>query len=121
MFFPPLAWQLVHQKGAETLDRAGWADVTGWCVLPAAEHHYLDDPVPALPAVVYPRHQAGGDVHRFDLFEEEKCPMIECLDVLDPHSIESTWRRKHVDRISVPTETFMGHAASIARNQVAGN
>lgn len=111
VFFPPLAWQLVHRPGSVLLERDGWADISDWCAMTPQDVQFLDDLVPALPAVVHPRHQIGGDIHRADLLNDEMCPIIECFDVTDPASIEGAARAKRMERVSVPIEEFKRAAA----------
>lgn len=56
VFFPPLAWRLVHATDHNVLAEQGWSDVSHWLSIPAHSVLPLHRELRSLPAVWYPRH-----------------------------------------------------------------
>lgn len=82
VYFPPLAWELVHD-GTSVLGDDGWADVSNWSTVPPAEPHQLSEYFTDLPVVAHPQHTPGDHENWIDLFAEELAPISECMNILN--------------------------------------
>ena len=80
VFFPPLAWQLLHD-GPTMLDPDGWADVSDWVSIPVGVAVNLRTLLGKLPYAAHPSHTPDDVDHWIEMSSDKITPIVECASI----------------------------------------
>ncbi|WP_165756757.1 hypothetical protein, partial [Mycolicibacterium doricum] len=80
VYFPPLAWELVHKSNTTLVDDA-WVDVSCWTELHPGEIHPFTDLVSGLPAVCHSWHHPSRNEGWAELMDSNLVAIVECFNV----------------------------------------
>lgn len=80
VFFPPLAWELVH-SGPTLLDEYKWADASAWIEQAPGVVVPLQQLVRVLPLTAHPWHHPVLNEHWSELAATEYAPIVECANI----------------------------------------
>lgn len=80
VYFPPLAWELVHTEGTTLVDD-GWADVSSWTEIRPGETRGLNTLVVGLPSVCHPWHHPTRSEGWAELLNSDLVRIVECDNV----------------------------------------
>ena len=79
-YFPPLAWELVHENHC-VLPSQGWVDVSEWTEVDPTEEHMVHEYFSDLPSVAHPRHTPSDHDNWAELYAPEFAPLVESPNV----------------------------------------
>lgn len=79
-YFPPLAWELVHEDHC-MLPGQGWVDVSSWPQIDPGEEHQVHEYFRDLPIVAHPRHTPADYQNWGELYADGLAAICESMDV----------------------------------------
>ncbi|MFT4396291.1 hypothetical protein ACLTEW_15305 [Gordonia lacunae] len=98
-YFPPLAWELVHEEHC-VLPGQGWVDVSNWTEVDPAEKHRVYEYFRELPTVAHPRHTPSDHEDWMELYADDLAPIVESANVEGGPADQETLRMLS-DKVSI--------------------